>query len=789
MANASGWRLSTGVALVFLVAGVGVSAVAQEKGPAPTNAVAQEQQQAPEQKPKEEVKPTPRPESDVVKEFAENIVVTAQKRAENEQDVPISLTAVTAEDFRSITAGGPDIVQLLSGRIPSLTLETSFGRAFPRFYIRGMGNTDFDLNASQPVSMVVDDVVLENPVVKGMPLWDLERIEVLRGPQGTLFGRNTPAGVVKFETKKPTRDLDASFRVSYGTFNTIDVSGGVGGPISDTLAIRFSALHQSRSNWVDNDFRQKKDALGHYDENAYRLQLLWAPSDKFSGLFNVHGWDLDGTARIFRANIIKKGTNDFVDGFEQDVVYHDGRNKQDISARGASLRFEYDFGPAALTSITAYEGIDHMYSRGDIDGGYGAVYAPPYGPGFIPFVSETADGIPHLDQFTQELRVASNSAGPFNWLAGLFYFHEQLKAETFDYNSLAPGNPQDAYAFQSQATQSYAAFASLDYQAAEKWLLKAGLRFTHEKKDFSAERPEPTFLNTVTVAPITAHTDASNVSGDFSVIYKSSPDFHVYGRLATGFRAPSIQGRILFCGDPNGGQDPATNCVSTADTEKITSAEVGFKSILADNRLKLNLTAYAYRVKGQQVTAVGGKYNTATLLNVDHTDGHGLEADIEYVGSEYWWTTLGVSYNPTKIRDRNLTVTPCAGGCTVLNPTAPNGGVYVDGNSLPNAPDWIINNIINVQSSAAGNGFFGTLDWAYSSNKSFFLYESKEFNSDSLEFGLRLGYRWNAGRYEVALFSRNLFDKKILQGGIDFDNLTGMTNEPRTVGLEFIGRF
>jgi len=130
------------------------------------------------------------------------ITVTAQKREEDIQDVPVSVSVLNTEDLNIITTGGAD-VRALSARVPSLIMESSFGRAFPRFYIRGLGNTDFDLNASQPVSMVVDEVVLENPVVKGMPLFDLDRVEVLRGPQGTLFGRNTPAGIVKFRSSTP----------------------------------------------------------------------------------------------------------------------------------------------------------------------------------------------------------------------------------------------------------------------------------------------------------------------------------------------------------------------------------------------------------------------------------------------------------------------------------------------------------------------------------------------------------------------------------------------------------
>ena len=113
----------------------------------------------------------------------------------------------------------------------------------------------------------------------------------------------------------------------------------------------------------------------------------------------------------------------------------------------------------------------------------------------------------------------------------------------------------------------------------------------------------------------------------------------------------------------------------------------------------------------------------------------------------------------------------------------------IDGNTLPFAPEWIFSGVLNFQSDPFNRGFFGSLDWAYSSDKHFLLYESEEFHSDSLEFGLRLGYGWNGGKYEVALFGRNILDAEIVQGGIDFDNLTGMTNEPRIIGVEFNAKF
>src|SRR5207249_3771842 len=161
--------------------------------------------------------------------------------SENIKDVPNSVSAVRGELLEVLNSSGQD-VRLLAARVPSLNIESSFGRAFPRFYIRGLGNTDFDLNASQPVSLVLDDVVQENPILKGFPIFDLERIEVLRGPQGTLFGRNSPAGVIKFDSAKPERKFGGYGSISYGTHATTNLEGALNVPLSDSWAVRVSLL-------------------------------------------------------------------------------------------------------------------------------------------------------------------------------------------------------------------------------------------------------------------------------------------------------------------------------------------------------------------------------------------------------------------------------------------------------------------------------------------------------------------------------------------------------------------
>jgi iron complex outermembrane recepter protein len=713
------------------------------------------------------------------------ITVTAQKREEDVQDVPAAVTAVSDTAIEVVTAGGAD-VKALSGRVPSLVIESSFGRAFPRFYIRGLGNTDFDLNASQPVSMVYDEVVLENAVIKGMPIWDIERVEVLRGPQGTLFGRNTPAGAIKFESKKPTHDFEASANASYATFNTIDLEAALGGEITPTLAARFSFLFQQQDDWVDNANTGEEDAIGGYQNYAWRLQFLWEPNDRTDALLNLHGWDVDGTARIFRANILQKGSNSLVPSFDQETVFHDGQNSQEISSHGASFKFDYDVTGGTVTSVTGYEQLD-MYSRGDIDGGFGAVFLPTMGPGFIPFPSESADGIPELTQFTQEVRYATNTQDPLQWLVGAFYFDEDLEAETFSYTSFLPGNPQEGYAIQTQNAESWALFGSADYKIGA-WKLKGGLRFTHDEKAFAAERIQALFFNTPTTGPVRAFTDDDFFNWDVSATYSLSDNTNVYGRIATGSRAPSIQGRILFAPDTSGGTNPATNGVSVADTEELFSTEVGFKSELLERTLRVNGAVYRYQVDGQQLTAVGGQFNVATLLNADRSEGYGIEADINWLPAPEWLATLGVSYNHTEIDDQNLTVAPCGGGCTVLDPVS-GGLAFVNGNSLPHAPEWIINGIVDYRKLVATGQVTTSIDWAYHSEKNFFLYESEEFTGDSFELGLRVGYTWANGKYGLSLFGRNLTDEVIVQNGIDFNNLTGMTNEPRMWGVEVAVRY
>ncbi|NJR20533.1 MAG: TonB-dependent receptor, partial [Hyphomonadaceae bacterium] len=408
----------------------------------------------------------------------ETVIVTARKREESSQDVPVSLSTVRGDAITTLTSGGADM-NAFSGRVPSLVVESSFGRTFPRFYLRGLGNSDFDLNASQPVSLIYDEVVFENPVLKGFPVFDVERIEVLRGPQGTLFGRNTPAGIVKFDSVKPSERASGYVRAGARSFGGRDLEAAYGGPIADGVSFRISGLYTAQDDWITNTGPLADKKLGAFEDAAIRAQIRFQPNDQLDALINVHARELEGTSQIFRANVITRGQRGLNANFRANrVSYDQGEgNNQELSSKGITARVAYDFGTVTLTSITGYEELTFR-GRGDIDGGVAGV-----GPGFIPFSSDTADGIDDHNQFSQELRLSSNGDGPFGWQIGAYLFQEDLSIF-----SLAYATPTFVFsdARQVQSTDSWAIFGSVNFRPTDKWALTAGIRYTDDDKKLTA---------------------------------------------------------------------------------------------------------------------------------------------------------------------------------------------------------------------------------------------------------------------------------------------------------------
>lgn len=731
-----------------------------------------------------------------------DVVVTAERRSENLQNVPVSVAVVGGDRLRDFQASGEDILSL-AGRVPGLYAETTTGRIFPRFYIRGLGNIDFYLGASQPVSIIQDDVVLEHVVLKSNPVFDVAQVEVLRGPQGSLFGRNTTVGIIKFDTIRPGQTFEGRGSASYGSYHTVTADVGVGGPlVADKIAFRLSALYQHRDDWVENTFtgvgadgtRGGTDVLGGFDEKDVRLQLLFTPTQALSVNVSGHARDYDGTASIFHRGALKRGSNNVQaeprDRFAQD---EGDNNPQAYQTYGASVNAAYDFGGVTLTSITAYE-TSHGYSRGDTDGGVAQNYAgrPSYG--------QSRGNLRDLDQWTQELRLASNGAGAFDWQVGGLYFDSRDDTEFYqrtffliapDLNGTAP-NPNNFVRLHNVNT-SWSGFGQLSYKLTPALTVTAGGRVTEDRKQTRLVRSVRNAAGTVDSFPATAprfvELKDTQPSYDVSVLYNVDADASVYAKVARGFRGPTIQGRSAVFNTP----------FTTANSETMMSYEVGAKTRPFPN-LRFNATAFTYRVNDIQLNGNDANGN-GVLFNAEHADAFGVEAELEWRPIRNITFSLGGSALHTEIKDRNVYAQVCALNgavtCTVQDPTivrtifgAPATLAQIDGNPLPNAPRWQLDAAVryDIPLGTGGNVFVGS-DFNVQGYTNLVLYKTAEFYADgNFELGLKAGYATPDGKYEIAAFARNVTDEKNLKGVIENYN-AAIFNEPRIIGVSVAGKF
>jgi len=708
----------------------------------------------------------------------DEIIVTAQKREQTLQDVPASVSAISGETVRDYL-GSAENVRALANRVPSLNIESSNGRTQPRLYIRGMGNIDFDNNASQPVGMVFDEIFLENNVLRSLPLYDIQRIEVLAGPQGSLFGRNSNAGIVKIDSVKPTSDLEGYISASFGSRDTFATELAVGGGLTDSVAARLSMKFQSRRDWINNTTAGTpgKD-FGAFDEWAYRLQFLVEPNDGFTGLFKIHGFHQNGTQpQVFYANALEVGKEGLRSGFNEEVASHDGAPVcptvgkpacagMRLSHNGFAANLKWDLGDNTFTSITGYDSIENFQST-DVDGGQTSFDGIENVLGNqLWFGVNTGDGLDDHGQLTQEFRLSGETDSMY-WQTGVFYLDDDIDVKTWDF-----GN--GARDIVTQETESLAAFGQVEYGISDRFAVTAGLRYTSDDKKLEV-KPGPNSFSPADSISV----DDSYLSWDLAFTYDMSDEWSWYGRYANASRGPVTLGRFGF--------------TSSADTETTNSIEFGFKSDLADGRARWNASVYAFVNDDQQLTATGGVGNTNQLLNADKANGTGFETDFEMLITDNFLLIANLSYNHTEIDDSDLRDDACGSTprCTFTDPEVGRRDTFfgeaievaIDGNPLPRTPEWTANLILQYSIPVDDAEFYINTDWNYRDDANLFLHESVEFVAESRVLGgLRVGYRTDS--FDAALVGRNITDEVTVDGGINFLNLTAFVNEPAFWGVE-----
>lgn len=636
------------------------------------------------------------------------IVVTAQKRSESINDVGMTIAAFRGEELTEKGITGPD--QLIKV-VPGFTFTES-ARGAPIYAIRGVGFDDSTLGSSSTVALYVDEVPLSFPTEARFATLDLERVEVLKGPQGILFGQNSTAGAINFIAAKPTDEIAAGFDASYGRFNTLDFRGFLSAPVTENLGVRISAMGIHSDGWQKSYTRD--DSLGAKRQFAARALVQWEPSDSLKVLLSVNGWsdksDTQAAQLLEVVPLIAAAVDPEYDAYPRSprnaraADWDAGRSwKRDDNFLQASARIDLDINPALkLTSISAYSRYNQKYSQ-DIDGSALNVYS------FDP-----NDG--RVRSFNQELRLAYSSES-INALVGVNYSRDKTYDETTyggvrnsAHNALF--NINTTVSFADQKIRTMAAFANIDYKTGP-FTFHAGARYTKDKRNFEgcirdggngtaatafnfilgiadtplAIQPGECFTSNNRVPGLVKDKlNEDNVSWRVGIDFAPSNNALLYANIAKGYKSGSF---------PNVNSADASQ-VLPARQESVLAYEGGFKLGALNRALQINGAAFYYdygdkQLRGRRPDVLGIFGILEFLLNVPKSRAYGAELQIQAAPFEGLTLNLAGTYVNTKVRSNFVAVDPVG---NTLN---------YRGLPFPQTPKWNVTGGANYERPISSN--------------------------------------------------------------------------------------
>lgn len=578
----------------------------------------------------------------------EELIVTAERRATNLQDTPIAISAFSAQ---ALADRKIDSVRDLAGQVPNLSISrVTISHTTQTYSLRGVGEGD---PIQEPVLAVyVDDVYIPRQIGSMIEFNDLERIEVLRGPQGTLYGRNSSAGALRVITRDPGRELRLKGEVGLGNYGAVDVRALVEGPISDTLSGSLSYIHHSRDGVTDNP------TLGHdvnrIDLDAYRGKLRWTPNDDLDVLLTLNALRDRSDSRSY-IPVRQPGG-----GFDKGLSFSEVEPKQDLDQISGSLRIAYDLSDALqLKSITAYGGFNLNPVNYDNDGEAALIQK---------------NLIHYNDQYyTQELQL-NGDYGRIKFTTGLFYLHERFYVERDGYSRrnaqntnpvTTPGNYNFLRAHNVTNTDAYAVFGEATWSATERLKITAGLRWTNEEKTFTFDNAVLNLAGQVVAPSIRGQSDKiwSAITPKLSVQYAWTPDILQYVTYSKGFKSGGFDNRATRL-------DLATLPFAPED---VITYETGLKSELLDHRLRANLAVFYNDYQNLQVSFYDPIYVGSRRGNAGQAHSYGVELETEARITDALSAQFSAGYLFAVYDEYRG-----AGGA----------GVNADGNRLTNSPRW-----------------------------------------------------------------------------------------------------
>lgn len=725
-------------------------------------------------------------------EGLDEIVVTAQKREERLQDVPISITRIGGDEVSSLQlTESLDIARFT----PNLNVSAIAGSGTqPNFFLRGVGLNDFSLNNSGPVGVYVDEVYLSSFGAQNFLLFDVDRVEVLRGPQGTLYGRNTTGGAISYFSRRPTEEFEATGSLELGDFETYRFEGAVSGPLSESVRGRAALVRNFSEGYFTN--LQNGRRSNGTDATGVRLLLEADLASNLTALLRVnadfnrtpfsqyeHLGLLDPTtfAPCTQARI---DNNECVDalGYQDTSPFYEGRYDREGGVRrdaySGSLALDWTLGDVGLVSITAYQ-TDEGVLEEESDASPNELLAVTLGN----------------DTWTlsQEFRLTGGGERA-NWIAGLYYLTEEVElnntvdlfralrpvAEAIDPIAFPGGFDPDGLALGApilflrstgvQETNTAALFGQAEFALSDRLSLTTGLRYTWEDRSFnpSAVLEEPGF-SVPLYENLPLAIDATNFSGRLALDYHLTADTLLYASISRGFKSGGFNGSFLFT--------PAENV--PYEPEELTAYEAGFKVTFLDGRARLNAAAFLYDYSDLQVFTLinSGGFPVSVLTNA---------ANAEIAGAE-----LELALRPTDQLNLSFTLGLLD---TELVDFQTFGGQDLSGNELVQSPGAVFSAVASydiplggfgllrpqIDASYKGDHFFSTTNDALSQQDAYWL------------VNLQLTWVGASEDWELGAFLRNATDEEYLVNTTDlsdFGFVQQVTGSPQTFGVEARRRF
>jgi iron complex outermembrane receptor protein len=703
----------------------------------------------------------------------EEIVVTARKREQRIQEVSMSITAFSGEqleEFRISTA------QNLSWYTPGLFATGSRGDSDPLYTIRGIGLNDAFSNNNPTVGVYINEVNQPFTPMMSFQLFDIDRVEVLKGPQGTLYGRNVTGGAVNVFSRRPGEKLNGYARGDYGNYDHFEFEGAVGGPMSDTAGGRLAIYTVQRGEgWLDNAFNDQE--IGELDQTAVRGTLEFNPTeslelllignyarDKSDSAGREHVGFLDGP---FSPNLCQpaiRGERDetqcvsflgYSDPYPDRYTIENsslfGQNA-DGENYGFSLAINWDIGDMTLSSVTGYSDYERIYNE-DSDG--------------TPIIMIDTRSTNEIDVLSQELRLAATTAGGLDWVVGAYFTDDEM---FFDFQQALDEHVFLTRVSQNftQATTAWAVFGYASLPVTDTISLLGGLRYTDEEKDFDYfgfdHDPFGTSnLPAFGVIPVSEFHDSisnNDWTGEVGVEFQVANGTLLYVNTAKGFKSGGYKGAISF----------TLAELEPFDPETLYAYEAGIKSTLADGTLRINAAGYFYDWKDFQafVTEIRAGVPVLVLSNAGDAEVLGFEIDALWEPVDGLQLSAAANLMDTEITKYNA-----------IPGTGDNAG-----NKLANAPDLMFNARGRYDFAVGQSGwgaYIGT-DVIYRDKVYFSLGNNGQNSQDN--FWLlngRVGLNSPDGHWDLSLWGENLSDKFYITQS--YDNTGGIFPSQNFIGL------